>query len=69
MHATENPPEYERPTDPLVAVITVAPEGAGCDGLECEKPAVVAVTLDVWSHPLLRCPDWSAGLGRDDQPH
>lgn len=55
MHASENPEPDDRLTDPLVAVVTVAPEGAVCDGMECGAPAVVAITLDVWSHPLLRC--------------
>lgn len=57
MHATGDHPQDERPADPLVAVVTVAPEGASCDGVECAKAAIVAVTLDVWSHPLLRCED------------
>lgn len=55
MHATDDHPEHERPADPLVAVVTVAPEGAECDSVECDAPAVVAISLDVWSHPLLRC--------------
>lgn len=54
MHATENPPEDERPVDPLVAVVTRAPDGSACDG-DCDEPALVAISADVWGRSLLRC--------------
>lgn len=53
MHATENPPEEAQPA--LVAVVVKAMDDEVCDGLACGAPAVVAITLGAYGHPLLRC--------------
>lgn len=47
--------------DPMVAVITLAIEGSTCDkpdhidGDPCGAPAAVAISLDAWDTPLMRC--------------
>lgn len=39
---------------PLKVVVTAAGEGAACDAIECEEPAVVNVAM-ASSAPFLRC--------------
>lgn len=54
-------PTIDSTVDAMVAVVTMALPGSRCDkadhvdGGPCGEPAVVAISLDVWSAPLIRC--------------
>lgn len=61
MHADDSHPSPGGDTpiaptsDPMIAVVTVALDGSTCD--KCGTPAVVAISLDAWRKPLVRCAD------------